>query len=143
MARRHEEVLALALVEGQQADCVAGAKGAVAQRLDQVGHHVELAALGAEMHRGRHVHHHVHGNRHAQPMDAHQPVAAALAQARAQVDAARVGVVEQPPVRGEFLPAALAQAALRARAPAAETARQLVVEFVDAVHGIRGRRSCP
>jgi hypothetical protein len=143
VAGGHEKVLALALVEGQQADRVARAKGAVAQRLDQVGHHVELAPLGAKMHRGRHVDHDVHGNRHAQPVDAHQPVAAALAHACAQVDAARVGMVEQPPVRGEFLPAALAQPTLRTRAPAAEATRQLVVEFVDAVHGIRGRRSCP
>ena len=43
VARRHEQVVARRVIERQHAQRVADAERAVAQRLDEIGHHIELA----------------------------------------------------------------------------------------------------
>ena len=124
------------MVEGQQAQRIAGPEGAVAERLDEVGDDLELAAPRPEVHRRGDVNHRVHRRGHPLPLDPHQPLAAYVTHAGAQVDATRVGMVEEAAVGREGLPSAQAAAAVSARPLATEGGRQPVVELLDPVaHG--------
>src|SRR5437773_3316051 len=82
------------------------------------------------MHRRRHIDHRMHRHRGALALDAHQPVAPHVAQAGAQIEPARVRLVEQSPVRGELLPGAEARAMVRARPLPGHACAQPIVEFI-------------
>ena len=118
--RRHEQIHALRRIERHHAERIADAKRARARALRRNPPPRAASACG-EPKPSRPTRPPPRAPaRRALPIHAHEPVAANVAQARAQVEPARIRPVVETHVRDEFLPGAEARRRMRAGPPAAD-----------------------
>jgi hypothetical protein len=106
----------------------------LAERFDEVRCDLQLALVRPERHGCRDVDDRLHRHARALTMHAHQPVAAQVAQTRAQIQPARVRASVQAHVRGEFLSRAEARSRVGAGPPAADAVGKPVVELLRRAH---------
>ncbi|GFE80066.1 hypothetical protein GCM10011487_20660 [Steroidobacter agaridevorans] len=116
-------------IERKHAERIADTEGAVSEGCHEVRDDVQLRLGKAEAHRCRNIGDDMDRHTDPLPIDANQPISSHFAQAGAKVQAARVRSVVKAHVRNELLAGAEARAGMRARSPAAGSARQSVVKL--------------